>query len=117
MHIRVPFLCAAMCVFHTIAAGAGLTLTPSNGFLGFNSTNVGQQSAPQAIVATNTSATPIAIAISIVENSPIPYEVGTQFAQTNSCGTSLAAGANCQVWVTYTPTHTGSVSATLRFGP
>jgi len=30
------------------------------------------------------------------------------FAQTNTCGTSLAAGANCTISITFTPTATGA---------
>jgi hypothetical protein len=36
------------------------------------------------------------------------------FAQTNDCPASLAAGASCTIGVTFTPTVTGSKSATLR---
>jgi len=42
--------------------------------------------------------------------------VSGDFAQTNSCGTSVAASANCQINVTFTPTaigtRTGSVTIT-----
>jgi hypothetical protein len=37
----------------------------------------------------------------------------TDFAQTNNCGTSMAAGTNCAISVTFTPTATGSRSASL----
>jgi hypothetical protein len=36
-----------------------------------------------------------------------------QFAQTNTCGTSLAAGASCAIKVTFKPTGTGAKAATL----
>ena len=35
------------------------------------------------------------------------------FAESNNCGTSLAAGASCTVSVTFTPTAAGSASGTL----
>ena len=35
------------------------------------------------------------------------------FAQTNNCGTSVAAGASCTISVTFTPTATGSRTGTL----
>jgi Abnormal spindle-like microcephaly-assoc'd, ASPM-SPD-2-Hydin len=35
------------------------------------------------------------------------------FAQTNKCGTSLAAGGSCQISVTFTPTAGGSRTGTL----
>jgi len=37
-----------------------------------------------------------------------------QFAQTNTCGASLAAGANCSIYVTFTPTQAGSMTASLN---
>src|SRR5205807_6451292 len=37
------------------------------------------------------------------------------FAQTNNCGTTLAAGATCTFSVTFTPTASGNRSATLIF--
>lgn len=36
-----------------------------------------------------------------------------QFAQTNSCGASVAAGASCAINMTFKPTRTGSMLATL----
>ncbi len=37
----------------------------------------------------------------------------SSFVETNNCGTSLAAGANCTVSVTFTPTSTAAVSGSL----
>jgi hypothetical protein len=37
-----------------------------------------------------------------------------QFAQTNNCGTSVAAGASCTITVSFKPTSTGSKVATLK---
>ncbi len=37
-----------------------------------------------------------------------------QFAQTNSCGTQVAAGTSCTISVVFKPTSTGSKSASLR---
>jgi sugar lactone lactonase YvrE len=39
--------------------------------------------------------------------------VSGDFAQTNSCGTSLAGGASCSITVTFTPTAAGSETGTL----
>jgi sugar lactone lactonase YvrE len=38
----------------------------------------------------------------------------TDFAQTNTCGTTLAAGANCIISVTFTPTTATNLSATIN---
>jgi hypothetical protein len=40
----------------------------------------------------------------------VPFAVAS-----TTCGASLAAGANCSVTVTFSPTATGSVTETLTF--
>jgi hypothetical protein len=35
------------------------------------------------------------------------------FAQTNNCGSSIAAGANCTISVTFTPTASGTRTAAV----
>jgi hypothetical protein len=35
------------------------------------------------------------------------------YAQPNTCGTSVAAGANCTISVTFTPTATGTQTGTI----
>lgn len=42
--------------------------------------------------------------------------IAGDFAQTNNCGSSLAAGASCTVNVTFTPTALGNRTGTLTFG-
>jgi hypothetical protein len=37
----------------------------------------------------------------------------SDFAQTNNCGSSVAAGASCYIWVTFTPSATGARSAAV----
>ena len=59
-------------------------------------------SAAQAITLTNTSAGPVTIS-SIAIGGANPGD----FAQTNTCGSSLAASASCTINVTFTPTATG----------
>ena len=39
--------------------------------------------------------------------------VSANFAQTNTCGASLAAGKNCKISVTFSPTATGKYTGTL----
>jgi hypothetical protein len=40
----------------------------------------------------------------------------TDFAQTNTCGSSVPAGGTCTISVTFSPTATGSRTATLSIG-
>jgi hypothetical protein len=78
-----------------------ITLSPSN--LTFAAQSIGSSSAPQIVTLTNTGSQILLFSISI----------GTGFAQSNNCGTSLAAGASCSISVTFAPTAKGTVSANL----
>ena len=92
----------------SVAAGtirtkaSGIALFPSG--IDFGSQIVSTTSPPHVTAMTNTGADALAIT-----------SIGTSgdFAQTNNCGTSLAAGANCQISVLFTPTSTGSRTGTL----
>jgi hypothetical protein len=90
-----------------ILSGTGLaapvvTVSPTN--LTFASQSIGTTSAPQAVTMTNTGSGALTIT-SIVATG--------EFAQLNTCGTNLAAGATCTINVTFTPTATGSATGTL----
>lgn len=81
------------------------TLSPAS--LTFGGQLVGTTSAVQSTTLTNTGNAPLTIsAISVTGD----------FAQTNTCGTTLAAGASCSINVTFTPaavgTRSGSVTVT-----
>ena len=81
---------------------AALTATPSS--LTFASRTVGTTSPAQAVTLRNpgtSAATLGAIGAS------------GDFAQTNNCGTSLAAGASCTISVTFRPTAAGARSGVL----
>ena len=80
-------------------------VSPSS--LTFGNQAVQTTSAPQTLTLTNTGSA--ALTITSVAASG-------DFAQTNSCGGSVAAGASCTITVTFTPTaasaRTGSVTIT-----
>jgi uncharacterized repeat protein (TIGR03803 family) len=65
---------------------------------------VGTSSPPQTVTLYNTGNAPLAIP-----------GIGTSgdFAQTNNCGGSIAAGGSCTISVTFTPTQAGSRIGTL----
>jgi F5/8 type C domain/Abnormal spindle-like microcephaly-assoc'd, ASPM-SPD-2-Hydin len=86
------------------SSGGGGTLTASPTSLSFGSETVGSTSAAQTVTVKNTGTA--AAAISSVAAS-------TGFAQTNTCGASLAAGASCTASVTFKPTANGAVSGSL----
>ena len=76
--------------------------------LSFPQTNVGGSSATQTFVLSNKGNAPLTIS-SVTLAGPNPGD----FSQTNSCGTSLNAGAQCAVTVTFQPQAVGSRTATV----
>jgi|GEM_PF-885360 len=89
------------------AAGApAVTLSPAS--LTFNSQTVGTRSAAQAVTLTNSGSATLTITSIAVSGAN-----GSDFAQTNNCGTSLAANASCSINVTFTPTAAGTRTASV----
>jgi hypothetical protein len=72
--------------------------------LSFGNQAVGTTSASQPVTLTNTGTATLTI-------SGIVASVG--FAQTNTCGASVAAAASCTINVTFTPSVSGSASGTV----
>jgi len=72
--------------------------------LSFSNQGIGITSAPQTVTLTNTGNAPLTIS---------SVAVSGDFAETNTCGASVAAGANCEISVTFTPTATGTRTGTL----
>ncbi len=85
-----------------IAAAAVVNLSPIS--LTFAGQTVGTTSTAQTVTLTNTGDAALTIA-SIATSG--------DFAQTNTCGSSVAAGTNCTISVTFTPTASGTRSGTL----
>jgi hypothetical protein len=83
-----------------------LDVTP--GPLTFTNQPVGTASAPQTLTLANSGAGPLSL-------DSISLASGAQdFAQTNACPRSLAAGANCAVSVTFTPSAAELKNAVLN---
>jgi len=91
-------------------SGTGASTTPTVSLsptsLTFASQTVGTTSAAQTVTLTNTGAG--ALSISSIAASG-------NFAETNTCGTSLAASASCTVSVTFTPTAAGTLTGAITF--
>ena len=81
-------------------------LSPTS--LSFGNVTVGSIGAPQSITLLN----PGTSALTLTSVS-ISGANATKFAQTNNCGTSLAAGANCTITVTFSPDAVGGYSASI----
>jgi hypothetical protein len=74
-----------------------VSLSPSS--LTFSTQTVGKSSNPQPVTLTNSGNAPLSIT-SITASG--------DFSQTYTCSTSVLAGANCAINVTFTPTTAGS---------
>jgi hypothetical protein len=90
----------------TAAAAPTATLAPAT--LGFGSVTSGVTSSAQMLTLSNTGNAALAISgITIGGANP------SDFAETNTCGESLAAGATCTISVTFTPGSVASFAATV----
>jgi outer membrane protein assembly factor BamB len=90
--------------FEGLAPGALLNANP-NRPIRFASENVGKTSGPKTVTLTNTGATSISIA-GIFASAP--------FAQSNTCGSSIAVNSSCTVSVTFTPAAVGGATGALQ---
>jgi 6-phosphogluconolactonase (cycloisomerase 2 family) len=75
-----------------------VTVSPSS--IVFSSQQVGTTSAAKTVTVTNNSASAVSVG-SIVKSA--------DFIQTNTCGTSIAAGKSCTVSISFAPNRGGSV--------
>jgi hypothetical protein len=82
----------------------------SSGTANFPTQKVGTSSPPQTIAVQN----PGSATLNISSVKIIGANAGS-FRQTNNCGTSLAPGANCSLFLVFAPTTTGSLRATVAF--
>jgi hypothetical protein len=82
-----------------IGTGLGPSVRLSQPNLAFGNQNVGSTSAPQTVTLSNTGNATLTIT---------SLTVSGDFAQTNTCGSSLAAGSSCTISVTFTPSVFGS---------
>ncbi len=86
----------------TGTGGPAVSLSPTS--LTFASQAVGVSSSSQAVTVENTGTSTLTIS-SIAVSGP--------FSQTNTCGSSVAAGASCSIEVTFKPIVTGTTTGTV----
>jgi hypothetical protein len=79
------------------------TLNPTSLTFGVQLLNT--SSTPQTVTLTNTGNAPITI--TSISNL-------TSFTQTNTCGTTVAVGANCTITVTFVPANINTLSGTIN---
>ncbi|MEU4240263.1 choice-of-anchor D domain-containing protein [Actinoplanes sp. NPDC026619] len=88
-------------------AGSGPSLAAAPSSLTFGTQALNTTSAAQTVTVTNSgTAAATGLAASVTGD----------YAQSNNCGTSLAAGASCTVTVTFRPTAAGARTGTLTAG-
>ena len=88
-------------------AAAQAVLSPAS--ITFSTATVGTAAPGQTVTLSNPGASTLTgIAASITGGTS-----SSAFAQTNNCGTTLAAGGSCTFFVTFTPATTGTFSAAL----
>lgn len=85
-------------------SGTATAVSLSETSLTFPTTKVGTTSSPIKFTISNTSATPLTIGTLATTGN---------FAQTSTCVTSVAAGGNCTVSITFTPAATGTLTGTF----
>jgi len=91
-------------------ATAALSVSPT--LAGFSSTDIGSTSAEQTLTLTNKGSASAPLA-----GVSIAGADSADFAETNHCGSSLAAGATCAVDVSFHPGTAGALAATLNITP
>ena len=84
------------------------TLSLSSTSLTFSAQTIGTTSAPQTVTLSNTGGS----AVSVSSISITGADAG-DFHQTNNCGASLTAQSKCTISVTFSPTSSGSRTASL----
>jgi len=96
--------------FSVLTNCGGSSGSPSVSFsassLTFGDEEQGSTSEPLLITLTNSGTAPLTITGIVVS---------ANFAESNNCGSTLAAGANCAINVTLAPDTTGSLKGTVTF--
>jgi hypothetical protein len=87
--------------------GRGTFLKVSPATLNFGNVKVGNTSNPKTVTMVNQGTVAIPITFRTTGAAAADY------AQTNTCGASLAGGASCTASVTFTPSQTGTRAAGL----
>ena len=89
-------------------SGSGTVVSLSPKSLAFGKVPVGTTNSPKTVILTNVGSTQLTFTgVSLTGTNASDY------SQTNTCGTSIAAGANCTVTVMFRPTAIGTRRAAV----
>ena len=89
-----------------IGTQPAVTLSPAS--LNFGNQTVGMTSSPKVSTLMNSGTGTLTITSIGVTGSD-----SSEFAETNTCGTSVPAGGSCKITVTFTPATTGTQTASV----
>ena len=112
--LRVMLTLSGLCLLYGCGGGSSAppptpaTLSSAPASLSFGVLVIGTTSVPQVETLTNTGGSELAI-----NSVAITGTNATDFDQTSTCGSSLGAGANCTLSVTFTPSQLGPRSASI----
>ncbi len=99
------FVTSTSPVLSQIVQEAIAQISPTS--VAFGVQTVGISSTPRNVTLTNTGNIPLTVAISMAGAN------AADFAQTNNCGASVAAGSSCTITVTFKPTAIGVRTAAV----
>jgi hypothetical protein len=90
-------------------SGTGTSVSISTNTLPFSGVAVGTTSQPESVTVNNAGTSPVAISTPTISGD---FAISTS---NTTCSTSLAAGANCAIAVTFSPVGSGPWNGTLIF--
>jgi phospholipase C len=91
--------------------GSGKDTVIAPGKLSFGSIEMGASSAPITVTLTNKASTALGITGTAIQDGA--FHNYPDYTQTNTCGSSLAAGKSCKITVTFAPAEAGSRNGSL----
>jgi hypothetical protein len=100
--------CSVLCCIGGVAAAQSPAVQLSPSSLTFGNQQVGTTSPGQNVTLSNTGTAKLSIT-----RIGITGLNASDYAQTNNCGGSVAAGASCTITVTFSPTKTGTRTASV----
>ena len=89
--------------------GTGVSIALSPTALNFGPEPVGQATDPQTVTISNASAVAVSLTGFTITGASADYAISA-----NTCGSSLAAGTDCSLSVTFTPTKKGARNGKLN---
>ncbi|HVI09343.1 MAG TPA: alkaline phosphatase family protein [Candidatus Binatia bacterium] len=91
--------------------GMGTSVTVNPAKVNFGQIKMGASSSPKTVTITNNGAA--ALGITDIDIQDGAFHNYPDYSQTNTCGSSLAAGASCKFTITFSPVTSGNRNGSL----